>query len=171
MRIKISILLLSLLPLAGCGSLKAATGEYVTEAVRDDIAKRVDDLLEKRGLSVEEIKKATDGDDSGNITRAEVYGTIKDMTRDYVMLEAKSYVDGKLSNHATKGEVETAGEKFWQWLLGLITLYLGKQLYSQKGDHKRDQRLALLEKVVHKDLDGDGIIGAPPVEPAPETVV
>ncbi len=171
MKIRIAILLMALLPTAGCSALKDATGEFVTEAVKDDLIKRFDELLDKRNLSADEITKAIDSNDNGNITRDEVYGTIKDMTRDYVMLEAKSYIDDKLSNHATKGEVETAGEKFWQWLLGLISLYLGKQLYSQRGDHKRDQRLALLEKIIHKDLDGDGIIGAPPEKPAPETVV
>ena len=168
---KIQILFLSLiLSTTGCGTLKEATGEYVTEAVKDDIIRRVDELLEKRNLSAEEITKAADANDDGNVSREEIYGTVKDMTRDYVMLEAKSYIDSKLQNHATKGEVETAGEKFWQWLLGLLSLYLGKQLYSQKGDNKRDQKIALLEKMMNKDLDGDGTIGGVP-EPEPEPVV
>jgi hypothetical protein len=165
------IILALLLPVVGCGTLKEATGEYVTEAVKDDIAKRVDALLEKRGLSIDEFKKVTDADDDGDLTREEVYGTVKDMTRDYVMLEAKNYVDGKLGEHATKGDVESAGSSFFQWLLGLISLYLGKQLYSQKGVHKREQKIALLEKIVHKDLDGDGNIGEAPEPVDPKAVV
>lgn len=169
---KIQILLLTLiLSTTGCGTLKEATGAYVTEAVKEDIVKRVDELLEKRNLSAAEITKATDGNNDGKITREEVFGTVKDMTRDYVMLEAKNYVDGKLRDQATKGDVESAGNKFFQWLLGLISLYLGKQLYSQKGDSKRDERLALLEKMMQKDLDGDGSIGGVPMEPEPEVVV
>jgi hypothetical protein len=166
------IILALLLPAVGCGTLKEATGEYVTEAAKDDIAKRIDVILEKRGLSIGEFKKVTDANDDGDLTREEIYGTVKDITRDYVMLEAKNYVDGKLGNHATKGEVESAGSQFFQWLLGLISLYLGKQLYSQRGDHKRDQKIALLEKIIHKDLDGDGNIGGVP-EPDvnPEEIV
>jgi len=167
MKIKIACIILAMPLLVGCKSVKEATGEYITEAVKDDIVNRIDKVLEKRGLSIDEFKKVTDGNNDDKITREEVYGTVKDMTRDYVMLEAKKYVDGQLvginANSATKGDIQSTSDKLWQYILGLVSLYLGKQLYSQRGDSKRDQKIALLEKIVHKDLDGDGIIGDVPI--------
>lgn len=162
--------LLLLTTMAGCGSIKAATGEYVTEAVKEDIARRLDEVLEKRGLSGKEIKSAIDENNDNTVSRDEVYGTIKEMTRDYVLLEARNYVEGKLQIAATKDDVNSAGNRFWQWFLGLIAAYLSKQLWSQKQDNKRDQRIALLEKFVHKDLDGDGLIGGEALDSSDDEV-
>ena len=57
--------------------------------------------------------------------------------------------------------MKSKSSEFLSWLLGIIIAYLGKQVYSAKQDGKRDQKIAVMEKLIHKDLDGDGIIGAP----------
>lgn len=158
---------------SGCGTLKQATGEYVTEAVRDKIVADVDELLEKRGLSVKEIKEVTDQNGDGKVDRKEILDTVKGATRDYVLLEARNYVEEKMEqnrqNAVSKGELAGTASSIWNWLLGLIAAYLTKQIYSAKRDGKRDERIALLEKTLGKDLDGDGVIGAP--KPKPEESV
>jgi len=164
MRKIIFVCLLTFL-LSGCATTKEAIGDYVVDAVRDTVITEVDSLLERRfKLSVSEITSAIDNDNDGAVTHQEVYSTVRDLTRDYAMIEAKNYVDGQLenlrANTASKGDIQSTSDKFWQMLLGLLSMYLGKQLISQRGHSKRDQRLALLEKVIHKDLDGDGIIGS-----------
>jgi hypothetical protein len=150
--------------LTGCSATKEAIGEYVTEAVSDKIVTDIDGLLEKRGLSAEVIKDSVDENSDGKISEQEVLSTVKDLAQDYAVIGAKNYVDSKLdalrAETASKDDVRSTSDKFWQWILGLISMYLGKQLYSQRGDAKRDQRLALLEKVIQKDLDGDGTIGS-----------
>lgn len=158
---------------AGCGTLKQATGEYVTDAVRQKIVADVDNLLDKRGLSVSEIKSVTDQNSDGQIDRNEILNTVKGATRDYVLLEARNYVEGKMEqnrqNAVSKGDLAGTASSIWNWLLGLIAAYLTKQIYSAKRDGKRDERIALLEKTLGKDLDGDGHIGAPPSD-STETV-
>ena len=164
----IFIVLLNLIVLtsSGCGSLKQATGEYVTDAVRQKIVADVDGLLEKRGLSVTEIKNVTDENNDGRINQAEILSTVKGATRDYVLLEARNWVESKMAenqtNAASKGDLQNTAANFWNWILGLIAAYLTKQIYSAKKDGKRDERIAVLEKLSGKDLDGDGHIGGAP---------
>ena len=58
---KIIFSLLICIPLfTGCASFKEDIGQYVTEAVRDKIIEDMDGLLERRGLSRQEIEKVID---------------------------------------------------------------------------------------------------------------
>jgi len=66
------------------------------------------------------------------------------------------------ANYVDKGALSSQMNQIWIWILGLISTYLGKQIYSAKKDGKRDQRIALLEKLLQRDIDGDGIIGGEP---------
>jgi len=169
----LALLNLIVLTSSGCGALKQATGEYVTDAVRQKIVADVDDLLDKRGLSVTEIKHATDQNNDGHIDRTELLSTVKGATRDYVLLEARNYVEQKMAENraqaVSQGDLQSTASNFWNWILGLIAAYLTKQIYSAKKDGKRDERIAILEKIANKDLDGDGKIGG--VEPEDSVIV
>jgi len=164
MRIIIISVAISLPILSGCAAFKEKTGEYVTEAVQEKIIKDVDELLSKRGLSRKEIEEVVDANNDGEINRQELLETTKSATKDAVLLETKRAID----DYITKTEKEMVDDsalksKFNEvllWILGLISAYLGKQIYSAKQDGKRDQRIAVLEKILQKDIDGDGFIGS-----------
>lgn len=168
MKAKLAILIF-LFSLVGCSSFKESVGEYVTEAVHQKIMVDVDALLEKRGLSRQEFKDVLDKNNDGKIDRAEILASTKAATRDAVLLEAKKMVDQHIADNRTNfvntGDVKSMLNELWLWILGLISAYLGKQVYSAKQDGKRDQRLALLENLLQRDIDGDGNIGS--VSPPP----
>jgi len=153
--------------LSGCAALKEETGEFVTEAVREKIVKDVDGLLEKRGLTVKEIQHAISTNPDGSITKNDTISTVKEVTKDYVLLEAKNYLEQKMKENeakiqehtASKNDLESKSREFWQLILGLVAAYLTKQIFSAKSDGKRDERLAVLEKLLNQDIDGDGTIG------------
>lgn len=163
---KIIFSLLICLPLfsTGCASFKEDVGKYVTEAVRDKITADIDGLLERRGLSRKEIKDVIDENNDGKIDRAEILAVTKAATRDAVLLEAKKMIDQQIAtnraNFVNNGDLSSKFNEIFLWLLGLISAYLGKQVYSAKQDGKRDQRIAVMEKLLHRDLDGDGMIGS-----------
>ena len=162
---KIIFSLLICFPLfsVGCASFKEDVGQYVTEAVRDTIVGDVDDLLERRGLSRKEIKDVIDQNGDGQIDRAELLATTKAATRDAVLLESKKMLDDYIArnqaSYVNTGDLKSKFNEIFLWILGLISAYLGKQVYSAKQDGKRDLRIAVIEKLLHKDLDGDGMIG------------
>ena len=173
------ILLLTLILLTGCGTLKESTGAFVTEAVVDHIAEAVDAKLERRNLSLREIKNVTDLNNDGKVDMAEVRETAKlaagDLANSWAAKQRKEWEE------ATKNLVtrdEEAGLKgdvadFWTWLkatmgalFAAIVTYLTKQVFSAKSDGKRDVAIAqgaarqdMLEKMLGRDLDGDGDIG------------
>lgn len=154
------IILMLFLSLTGCSSLKENVGEYVSDAVRQKITNDIDAILEKRGLSLKEIKQAADLNNDGSVNSNETILGLKEMTKDYVLLEAKNYVEKKLAEStASKGDLECKSKELWQWVLGLVAAYLGKQIYSAKNDGKRDARIAILEKFTGQDLDEDGVVG------------
>lgn len=160
-------LVLSLLCLSGCSSLKDATGEFVSDAIKANIEKQVDSKLAERGLTRDEILKLIDMDDDGKVSTSEALATIKEATKDFVSLEGKQLVDEKLKEFgntvASKNDLDTSSrDALIQLLLASGTLvmgYLTKQVFSAKNDGKRDARIAILEKVLQKDLNGDGVIG------------
>ena len=159
-----NILLLLIFIFSGCSALKEKTGEYVTEAVVEKITADIDKLLEKRGLSVKEIKNVVDLNSDRAVSKEEVFATVKELARDYAIIEAKNVIDEKIAennkNFTSQGELKSKLSEFWNWILGLLSAYLGKQILSAKNDGKRDQRLALLEKTFNRDFDGDGSIGS-----------
>lgn len=180
----IFILLLTFLP--GCSALKEKTGEFVTEAVVQKITNDVEEVLDRRGLSIDEIQAVADLNDDGETTTSEMFDTVKESAKDFALLETRNFVERKfeewqaglvtqeqleseLGNElvakgiVTKEELETNKSQIWLYIVGafgsLISTYLGKQVWSAKQDGKRDQRIAALEKAMQKDIDGDGKIG------------
>jgi hypothetical protein len=167
MKAKLAILIF-LISLVGCTSFKESVGQYVTDAVSQKVMTDVDGLLEKRGLSRTEIEDALDENNDGRLDRAEILASTKAATRDAVLFEAKNLVDGHLertrANYVKNGDLNSVWHQLWLAILGCISAYLGKQVYSAKQDGKRDQRLAVIEKLLNRDIDGDGNIGAAPPE-------
>ena len=162
------IVLILFLPLqVGCASLKEQTGDYITEAVREKIVKDVDGILEKRGLSLKDLQSLGDLNNENKLTPKEMLTTVKDLAKDYMTMETKTLLDAKLEEYEKRlvsdDELSSRTKEFWLWLIGsfgaLVSGYLTKQVVSAKKDGKRDERIAILEKLLHKDLDGDGRIG------------
>lgn len=165
MRILLPLILVS--TLSGCASFKQEVGDYVKDAVIKSLDKSLDEKLSARGLSVTEIKSAVDANRDGKITGTEVYTAFKETAKDAAMIEAKKLVDDKIAQlqaqTASKGDLEHEGKSHWQNLLvgilGLLSAYLGKQINDTRNNTHRDNRIAMLEKLLQKDIDGDGEIG------------
>jgi DNA-binding transcriptional MerR regulator len=167
----------------GCAALKERTGEYVTEAVVDHIAEKVDQRLERRGLSISQIQSITDLNDDGKVDLSEVRATATAAGREVALAESERWrresraewddatkkfitVD---ENTSVKGKIQD----FWNWLIATFGLlvstivgYLTKQVFSAKTDGKRDAAIAkqeartdALERLLGRDLDNDGMIG------------
>jgi len=152
---------------SGCAALKENTGEYITEAVRDKIVKDFDGVLEKRGLSINELRHLSDSNNDSSLEPKEVMSTVKSLAKDYFTLEARNAIDTKIAEYQSRvvsdGELDSKAKEMWLWLVGalgtMVSGYLTKQVYSAKKDGKRDERISVLEKMLQKDLDGDGRIG------------
>lgn len=152
---------------SGCASFKQEVGDYVKEAVTKSIEKSIDEKLSQRGLSVTEIKAAVDTNKDGKVSSTEVYTAFKETAKDAAMVEAKKLVDDKIAQlqaqSVTKGDLEHQGKSHWNnlllSLLGLLSAYLGKQINDTRNNTHRDNRIAMLEKLLQRDLDGDGEIG------------
>jgi hypothetical protein len=183
MRITWAMIFVSVFLMSGCSAFKDQTGEYVTEAVVDHIAEEIDERLDRRGLSLEQLREVADDDGDGSVSMAEVHETAKaaatDLFTAYVAkmeLEQRTEWDAATKNLVTRDE--QAGLKgdvhdFWNWLkasFGLmvttIVSYLVKQVFSAKADSKRDvdiaknkARMDALEKLLHRNLNNDGMIG------------
>lgn len=178
---RMMVLVLALL--SGCSAFKDQTGEYVTEAVVDHIAEEIDQRLDRRGLSLEQLRTVADLDDDGSVDMAEVHETARAAATDLVTayaakmeLEQRTEWEEASKNLVTRDEA--AGLKgdlhdFWNWLqasFGLLVTtvisYLIKQVFSAKADGRRDTdiaksqaRMDALEKLLHRDLNNDGVIG------------
>ena len=183
------ILVLMLISANGCSLFKEKTGEFVSEAVVDHIAEKVDQRLERRGLSIAQIKNATDLNDDGKVDLNEIKETAK--------LAAVELVESKAEKQQEKWEaatkrfvtiddqttVKSKVEDFWLWLkatmgalVAAVCTYLTKQVFSAKSDGRRDAEIAkaharqdMLERLLGKDLNRDGQIGSngdpvPPLE-------
>lgn len=147
------LLLLLLIPLlSSCASLKRQTGEYVVEAVQDTVNRRVDEALAERGLTRQELVSAVSGADG--VTQASLLEALKDTAREVAIATAEKKaieIEQKLENHP---DPYSAGA-----LVSLLILYLLKQVGQAKADGVRDTKLAMVEKLLQKDLDGDGKVG------------
>lgn len=168
---------------SGCGSLKEQTGQYVTEAVVDHIAEKVDERLDRRGLSIAELRNIADANNDGDVDMSEVQQTAKaaatDLVQAYVAkmeLEQREEWEEATKNLVTRDEqagVKGDLQDFWTWLkatFGLLVTtvvsYLVKQVFSAKADGRRDAdiakqqaRMDALEKLLQRDLNNDGFIG------------
>jgi DNA-binding transcriptional MerR regulator len=156
----------------------------------DHIAEELDKRLDRRGLSLREIRGVTDINNDGKVDLEEVRETAKLAVGQLVASQAESWAREQEEKwrEATKNLVtrdEEAGLKgdvadFWAWLkatmgalFAAIVTYLTKQVFSAKSDGKRDVEIAkgaarqdMLEKMLGRDLDGDGDIGGEPTSEA-----
>lgn len=156
-----------LLATCGCTSINKEVGDYIRDSVTASVERKIDERLAARGLSAAEIKAAIDLNKDGKVASTEVVSVVKELAKDYASAEAKKLVDDKLaslqSSMVRPDQLESKTDSMKNWLLvtvlGLISSYLGKQIVSAKSDSERDKRLALLEKALGRDLDGDGDIG------------
>jgi len=165
----IALLALLVLSFTGCGSLQSATGDYVIDAVTQQVSAAIDTKLNERNLSLEEIKNAADLDGSGDVTQEEMVASARLAVQDMVV--AKLGVFGAGMQEQIKAatedmvtadslrDVQSDGQSnLWALVLAVVG-YLTKQVFSAKSDGKRDARLAVMEKMLGKDLDGDGVVG------------
>lgn len=176
-------LVLMLLSTAGCSALKEKTGEYVTEAVVDHIAEKVDQRLERRGLSIEKLRDVADLNNDGKVDMNEVRETARLAARDVAVAKVEGWsaqqrreweeAQKKFVTFDDQTTVKSKLQDFWNYLLATIGAfvaavisYLTKQVFSAKSDGKRDAAIAeqkartdALERLLGKDLDNDGLIG------------
>jgi len=169
--------------LPGCGALKAHTGEFVTEAVVDHIAEKVDQRLERRGLSIAQIRSITDLDGDGAVNLGEIRETARLAAGEIATSQTEEWsrrqqakLDEATEKFITIDESTTVKGKlqdFWNYLLATIgalvmsvITYLTKQVFSAKSDGRRDTEIAkahartdALERLLGRDLDNDGQIG------------
>lgn len=176
---KLYICIILLIINTGCSSFKEEVGAYVTEAIKGQVVSEIDSLLQNRGLSISEFEKLADTNRDNKVDKSELLDTVRDSTKDYVLLETKDYIENKISEADERiriaeekaavsssiydkvvSELESQVNEFWKYILGILVAYLGKQIWSAKKDGKRDERIAVLEKLLGKDLDGDGKIGS-----------
>jgi hypothetical protein len=162
-----AVVLLGLLSTSGCAALKETTGEYIIESVTSKVTDSIETQLNVRGLSLKDLQSLADDDGDGQVNMAEIRDTVKDMTKDFVLLQGQDLVEDKVAEYS-RNFVQNSDldNKSKDWLLALlgsmgaaISTYLGKQVYSAKKDGKRDERIAVIEKLLQKDLDGDGRVG------------
>lgn len=187
------ILLIFMFLMTGCGAFKEQTGEFVTEAVVDHIAEKVDQRLERRGLSFDRLKSITDLNNDGKVDLDEVRQTAKLAAGEVAIAQTEKWardqqakLDEATRRFVSIDENTTVKSKladFWNYLLAtigaLVTAvisYLTKQVFSAKSDGKRDAAIAkaearmdALERLTGKDLNQDGMIGrnGDPVVPTP----
>lgn len=178
-----ALLLSVLLLMSGCAALKDETGQYVTDAVVAHIADEVDHRLSQRGLSISEIRSVTDINGDGHIDANEIRETAKGVASDLITsyaakmeLEHRTEWEQATRNLVTRDEqtgLKGDVQDFWTWLKAtfglLITTvisYLVKQVFSAKSDGRRDTEIArsharmdMVEKLIHRDLNQDGLIG------------
>lgn len=169
--------------LTGCSAFKERAGEFVTEAVVDHIAEKVDQRLERRGLSIAQIHSITDLNNDGKLDMSEVRETARAAGREVALAESERWQRESRTewDEATKRfvtidentSVKSKIQDFWNWLLATLGLlvstivgYLTKQVFSAKSDGKRDAAIAeqkartdALERLLGRDLDNDGQIG------------
>ena len=167
----------------GCAGLKEKTGEFVTEAVVDHIAEKVDQRLERRGLSIAQIQSIADLNNDGSVDMTEVRETARAAGRDIALAESErwqreSQTEWKAASKqfVTIDENTTVKSKlhdFWNWLVATVAAlvstvvaYLTKQVFSAKSDGRRDASIAkaearmdALERLLGRDLNNDGVIG------------
>jgi len=177
------ILLIFVLLMTGCGLFKEQTGEFVTEAVVDHIAEKVDQRLERRGLSLEKLKNTSDLNDDGKVDMGEVRETARLAAGQIANAQVQEWERSSRKDwdEATKKfvsiddqtTIKSKVEDFWMWLratigalLAAVGTYLTKQVFSAKSDGKRDAAIAkgearmdALERLTGRDLDNDGMIG------------
>jgi DNA-binding transcriptional MerR regulator len=176
-------LLAALIASTGCAALRDRAVDYAQEVAVAQVELAIDRQLDKRGLSLAQLKQLADADQNGTLSAGEAARFAKDGLRDFVDLKvqleadkASASLDEKLKAlagakdldelRAAAKEQDLFGKGTAGALMALLASYLMKQVFSAKSDGKRDARLEVLEKVTGQDLNRDGSVGAPPAAPA-----
>lgn len=166
----------------GCSALKDSAVDYIKQEAIDQISESVDKRLEQRGLSLAQLKDLADEDKSGSVNTSEILSTVKETAKDFIALqiekkseEARTQLEDKFHAVASARDFDELkkvaqdqdlfGKSTLAALITAIIGYVTKQVFSAKADGKRDARLAVLEQLVQRDLDGDGVIGPANVQP------
>lgn len=161
--LKYSVIFFVLISLSGCSAIKQSIVNSIKEGVTNEVVSQVDKKLSERGLSIQEIKTVADADDNGEVTRAEVFQTVRDLATDYVEIKLQD----------AQEEVESTKTGLWGTLASIILMvltYVVRELRTSKTHGNYEARLNMLEKMLNRDLDGDGDIGDQPIKPNPEPV-
>ncbi len=160
-----SILLAALLSLTACQTTKEAVGNYVVEATTQELLNRLDRTLHNHNTSLAQITSILDTNYDGQTSKEEVIAEVRETTKDALLLEANKYIqntieanDARILELTAKNQSATKYEII-NYILGLVAAYLSKQIYSARQNAKRDSKLAVLEQLLNRDIDGDGTIG------------
>lgn len=156
-----TLLLSLLLGLAGCAATKEAVGEYVTEAVKADLTKRLDAELAKRGLDRAELLTLFDSDGDGKVSAAEINSntraTVKDVAavtlEERFLPELQRYAERQANTGTAWGKAAALGVL----LVTVLGTAAGRHFLATDKD--RAARLAALERVSGIDLNRDGVVG------------
>jgi len=125
------LLLCALLLAQGCAVAKEKVGDYVTEAALASVERKLDKKLAKRDLSIAEAKFIADKNKDGQVTKAEVITTAKDMARDYVDIKLAAFEDKK------KAEFEKASQKL-------------KDRFTEEGKRQRAEQEAAFKSEIER---------------------
>ena len=178
------LLALLLLLFCGCASLRDSATDYVKDLAIEKITEAVDKQLDKRGLSLEQLRKLADDDRNGKVTAGEVTGLAKAALMDFVDLKvqlesdkSQAMLEEKLKAVAGAKDLDELraatkdADLFGKGTLGmLVTAVLGFAYtrITSAAKHGKTQadlaatgaRLDAMEKLTGMDLNRDGRIGS-----------
>jgi hypothetical protein len=168
----ISIIVLAI-SMSGCGMFKAATGDYVEQAVVDKIKSDIEAKLEAHNLSIAQVTSAL-SDSEGHVTKQSVVIVAKESATEVALVEGKKLVDCEIKKLASKSDLDTESQRIFKWLagavLGMISTYLGKQLLAIRARAKKDSafhdRITMLEQLTGLKILDDKMLKPPSPIPA-----
>ena len=180
---RLLIALLFCLCFSGCAALKERAADYIQEEAIEQISKAVDKQLEKRGLSLDELKQFVDENKDGNLGQDELLGVAKATAKDFIELQiqqksgdAQKQLEQKIAALAEAKDLDelkkVAEEQdlFGKGTMGTLMLAILGVVYQRINSAKRHgahetelaaqkTRMNYLEKLFNRDLDGDGSVG------------
>lgn len=139
-------LLLVMLPWTGCAALQRQAGEYVVDATKQEVERRVDEALAIRGVTRQEIVAA--------VGEQPLVDVIKETVKDTALAVAETKLKEFTEKHEDSPDPYSVSA-----LIALVVAYLMKQVVTAKKAGANDARLAIIEKLVQKDINGDGKVG------------
>jgi hypothetical protein len=160
MRLVILFIFALIVP-AGCSSFKKDVGDYVKDAVVQQVEADIDTRLASHDLSIAEIKSMIVVSSDGRFTAKDMITTAKDLVKDFVALEAQKIIDDKIekakANLVTSDQLETHKGKFWNWLLvsfgGVLVPFVGKFVHSLSQEKGFRDRLTVLEGLLGQKFE------------------
>lgn len=174
---------LLILSCGGCSSLRDSAVDYAKELAAMKVREAVDDQLEKRGLSLSQLKELVDSDRNGKVDQGEVVRLAKSSLSDFVELKvqvegdrAKAELEEKLKAVAEVKDLEELRavakdqDLFGKGTLGALLTFVLTFAYSRVTSANKhgktvselaatNARLDAMEKLTGLDLNRDGRIG------------